>query len=87
MMVRYRCKIVCVLAALLFMLACAAGARAAKPEKRDSATPGQQGQPFIYIPQFSYDFGEIMEGSDATHDFAVKNTGAGVLNIDRVGTS
>ena len=88
MMVRYRFNIVCLLAASLFVFTCAAGVQAAKQsEKAGSGVPGKQGQPVIYIPQFSYDFGEMMEGADAAHDFTVKNTGAGVLNIDRVVTS
>ncbi len=81
-MVYHKEKITLLAAALLLVLISSPGALAAK-----EAEPGQQGQPFIYIPQMNYDFGEKMESAELEHEFAVKNTGAGVLNISQVKTS
>jgi len=52
--------------------------------------PGQQlsegmSQPFIQVREPSYNFGKIMEGTtEIEHEFIVRNTGTGVLKIERV---
>jgi hypothetical protein len=52
--------------------------------------PGQQpsegkSQPFIQVREPSYNFGKIMGGTaEIEHEFIVRNTGTGVLKIDRV---
>ncbi|MEM5786134.1 MAG: DUF1573 domain-containing protein [Syntrophobacteraceae bacterium] len=43
--------------------------------------------PIINIPQLVYNFGEVFEGTEVVHEFTVKNTGKGVLNIERVKVS
>ncbi len=78
----YQNKIVFLTAALLLVFVSYPGVLAAK-----EAEPRQQGQPFIYIPQMNYNFGEKMESAELELEFAVKNTGAGVLNISQVKTS
>lgn len=82
MMLCNRKKIVFLLAGCLLVFASFLGVPGAK-----EAEHGPQGQPLIYIPQVSYDFGEKMEGAEIEHDFTVRNTGVGALNIDRVKTS
>ena len=48
--------------------------------------PASPDQPAIEIPSPIHSFGETMEGGEVVHDFLVKNTGTGVLNIDKVKT-
>lgn len=65
------------------------GALAAEPAAKD-AKPGSapavvsKEAPSIQVPETTFDFGEIMEGSEVQHDFTVKNTGKGTLQIDQV---
>lgn len=55
-----------------------------------SPVPGQQSAgpgdpPSIQVVEPDFNFGEIIEGTaEITHDFTVKNTGKGVLKIERV---
>lgn len=40
--------------------------------------------PRMVISETSFDFKEAYEGEKVSHDFVVKNTGKGVLNISEV---
>jgi hypothetical protein len=42
--------------------------------------------PDAVFPQVTYEFEKVVDGTVVTHDFAVKNTGKGVLEISRVKT-
>lgn len=75
----------CLIAVLLLNLASVLSVSAAQASSQGQLSSG--GQPSIDISHFSYDFGEAMEGAEVEHDFQVRNTGIGFLNIDRVKTS
>ncbi len=40
--------------------------------------------PSLQAPSLDYDFGEIEEGSILSHDYLIKNTGLGILEIYQV---
>lgn len=40
--------------------------------------------PSISVPESTYDFGEVTEDGKVSHDFIVKNTGEGPLEINQV---
>ncbi|XPS84379.1 uncharacterized protein Dvar_23970 [Desulfosarcina variabilis str. Montpellier] len=42
--------------------------------------------PDAVFPQVTYEFEKVVDGTVVTHNFAVKNTGKGVLEISRVKT-
>jgi hypothetical protein len=42
------------------------------------------GTPAVEIPETSFDFGEMKDGNDYVHAFAIWNTGNGVLEIKKV---
>ena len=42
--------------------------------------------PEAAFPQVNFQFEKVVDGAMVTHDFAVKNTGKGVLEISRVKT-
>ena len=43
-------------------------------------------QPAAVISHVEYEFDAVVDGTQVTHDFAVKNTGNGMLEISRVKT-
>jgi hypothetical protein len=55
----------------------AAGSPAGSP-------PATQTAPQVQVNETTFDFGEVFEGATVTHDFKVKNTGAGELQITQV---
>ncbi|NSW85603.1 MAG: DUF1573 domain-containing protein [Syntrophobacteraceae bacterium] len=58
---------------------------AARSSPADSASSsGTNGNPSIQISETVFDFGEVVEGAMVEHEFAVKNTGKGTLEIDQV---
>jgi hypothetical protein len=59
----------------------------AKPGPAEPGTASAGPPPAIEIPEVKYDFGELFEEAEVSHDFAVRNKGRGPLNIDRVPTS
>jgi len=77
--------ILCVVFSCLWIdAACAAGPPwdaqpAASPDASVTAEP-----PSIEIPESTYDFGEIQEGTEIKHAFTVKNSGGGPLEINQV---
>jgi len=56
------------------------------PEAGDAAVQpaGESGPaPQIACEAPEHDFGTVSQGAEVTHTFAIKNTGAGVLKIER----
>ena len=45
---------------------------------------GEAPAPVIHIPESSFDFGEVAEGSIVAHDFIVRNSGKETLQINQV---
>jgi hypothetical protein len=63
----------------------AAEPAAKNPQAQSSQTAQQlQEAPSIQIPETVFNFGEVMEGSEVIHEFTVKNTGKGDLQINQV---
>jgi hypothetical protein len=54
-------------------------------DEHGKTVPGNEA--VIEFDHTEYDFGEAAEGEDVVHIFSFKNTGGGVLKIDRVRTS
>ena len=79
----YRKKALSFVTALLLLFLFAQNGLAAKPG-RAAAPSDVQGQPSIHVGETTFDFGEVMEGTDVEHDYIVRNTGTGVLGIERV---
>lgn len=49
-----------------------------------SAQPSDRGAPSIQVGDTVFDFGEVMEGSEVSHEFTVRNDGKGALRIEQV---
>ena len=67
----------------------AAGVHAAKNSdgssgKKSKSAAAPVEQPALQIPETTYNFGEVAEGTEVEHDFIVKNAGKGTLQIDQV---
>jgi len=66
----------------------ASGAHAAEPAATNpqskSPQTAPQETPSIQMPEMLFNFGEVMEGSEIVHEFTVKNTGKGALQINQV---
>ena len=58
-----------------------------KPSGSQSGPASTGLPPAIEMLEVKYDFGELLEEGEVSHDFHVKNKGSGPLNIDRVSTS
>ncbi len=43
-------------------------------------------RPTAFFPQTHYEFSPVLDGAKVVHEFAVKNKGTAVLNIERVKT-
>jgi len=50
------------------------------------ATVFGSNDPVAEITAKQYDFGEVADGSEVTHDFPIKNRGAGELTISEIKT-
>jgi hypothetical protein len=66
-------------AILIFMLVSFTNAFAEKPEEKN--------KPEAYFPEQSFTFDRVLEGSQVTHDFVIKNKGNGPLAVERVKSS
>ena len=44
------------------------------------------GTPVAVVPEFKYEFKPVVDGSEITHDYRIKNTGDGPLAIEQVRT-
>ena len=73
---KYGLRFFMVALVLLVGLATAAGAA-------DQATDGQ---PSAVFDKVKHEFDKVVDGTQVTQDFTVKNTGSGVLQISRVKT-
>jgi len=73
---------------LCLWLGCAQAADPFGNVSRQAVTPspssGEAPAPALHIPESSFDFGEVAEGSEVSHDFTVRNTGKEVLQINQV---
>lgn len=57
---------------------------ATAPQQKLTDSGTAQGTPTVEVVETSFDFGELKEDEDYVHDFKVKNTGNGVLEIKKV---
>jgi hypothetical protein len=74
---------------VLVLCFCVRGAYAADPPGNPSQTKSapptaSQSTPVLQIPQATHDFGEASEGAEVVHDYKIKNTGKGELQIEQV---
>ena len=53
---------------------------------RAETTPASQ-LPSAFLPVTTFNFAEVVEGTEIVHDFIILNKGAGPLNIQKVKTS
>ena len=63
------------------ILALAGTARAAADKAPPVPAPAG---PSLQLSEMSFDFGELIEGRDYTHDFKIRNTGSATLEIKKV---
>lgn len=77
-------------AALLILLAAAnpAGAseQAAGKDTAGQAAPASVEKPAVVLPELQYEFDPVVDGTQVTHGFKIKNTGDGPLAILQVKT-
>jgi hypothetical protein len=52
----------------------------------ESLSQKVKGNPSIFIPENSYEFPSVVDGTQVMHDFAIFNKGDGDLEIKRVKT-
>jgi hypothetical protein len=58
---------------------------AGKPAQTKPATQAASPDaPVLQVPEPTYDFGEVFEGVEVSHDFKIKNTGKTELLIEQV---
>jgi hypothetical protein len=71
---------------ILMLCFCMSGAYAADPASKPSQPKpaASQNAPVLEVPEATYDFGEALEGHEVAHDFKIKNTGKGELQIEQV---
>ena len=50
------------------------------------AAAGASALPGVLLPELSFKFDPVVDGTEVTHDFAIKNTGDGPLAITQVKT-
>ncbi len=60
--------------------------QAAEEAKSDTkvASPAAPGAPLLIVPESSFDFGDVKEGNQYVHSFAIQNVGTGTLEIQKV---
>jgi len=72
---------------LVFCCVClssAAVSSGAAPAPPPSQATSARETAAIEIPNPNHDFGEVLEGSEITHEFKIKNRGKAVLEINQV---
>ena len=76
------------LTTMLMMLWVAAVPVAASDEATGKTTTGDVAvaKPVVVLPEMTFEFKPVVDGTKVTHDFAIKNTGDGPLAIQRVKT-
>ncbi len=81
----FRNRIFCFLLTPVFILAFAQIGFSAKPtDKTPAEASDAKAKPVIRVQELTYDFGQIQEGTEVSHDYVVKNEGNTALNIERV---
>ncbi len=78
------------LAAILAMLWGAVASVGAADQKVDPTAETAAGapaqRPTAVLPELAYEFDAVVDGTEISHDFTVKNVGDGVLAIQQVKT-
>lgn len=70
---------------LCFLMSCATTPSGSVSQDASGPSASAKGSPpSLQVSETSYDFGELSEGSDYTHEFKVKNGGPGVLQITKI---
>ncbi len=74
---------------VLLWCLCLSWAHAADPagksaQPKPAAPAASPEAPVLQIPEATHDFGEVFEGVEVVHDFKIKNTGKGELQIEQV---
>ena len=76
--------------ATLVMLWAAAATVGASDDKDSTvqapSTASATEKPGVVLPELKYEFEPVVDGTQVTHDFAIKNTGDGLLAITQVKT-
>ena len=52
-----------------------------------AAQPSTRNKPIAFIPNPIYEFPSVLEGTEITHEFIIKNNGNALLNIENVLTT
>ena len=48
---------------------------------------GAEKAPIAFVAEAEYEFMQVLEGTEVTHDFKIKNNGNAPLNIEKVKTT
>ena len=76
--------------ATIVMLLAAATSTCASEDKDSTAQASSAvaaiQKPGVMLPELKYEFDPVVDGSQVTHNFAIKNTGDGPLAITQVKT-
>ena len=77
--------------AVLWVLPVTAAGAPGQAMAKDSTTqtvPGKavDERPAIELPELSHEFEQVVDGTQVTHDFIIRNTGNGPLTINEVKT-
>ncbi len=59
------------------------GAKTLSGKGSHAVAPAQE-TPSLQVVNPLHDFGEAMEGSEVVHEFRIRNSGKGVLQVDQV---
>lgn len=78
---------VCMLTCIAWLGASPASGQTAGAESKKPEVKVLQEFAAIELPETSFDFGEILEGTEVKHDFLVKNTGTSPLQVRNVVTN
>jgi hypothetical protein len=54
------------------------------PKNQETAAPQTNGTAAVEVPETTFDFGVVKEGTDYLHAFKIRNTGTVVLEIRKV---
>lgn len=65
-------------------IAHAADSSAPAAQPNPSSAAAAKAAPAIQVPETSYDFGAVQQGKVIEHNFMIKNTGKGTLQIKQV---
>ena len=71
---------------MLWVAAATVGASDQATGKDSFSQPSSTAAPGVVLPELNYEFGTVVDGTQVTHDFAIKNTGDGPLAVTQVKT-